>query len=275
MNLTNPQSQLRDEIATCFNEEEIVGLCFDLDIEYEDLPGTTRINKIMGLIDYCRRHGLSGKLVQHCEKLRPNGNWQFTEDAFSPSGTSLSGLDYQPQVRAVEKSLHLLFEKCQAENRDARLSEVFPILRNLFNRHTYSEPFELCEDENWHDRFIGAIHTNYLLDQYWFQIQSAASKEQNLLLFESYEKIQGLLRNYSQAMTGLFQPSPLVSDVKDALTAGKTADLREQLSQDRLLVKNAPRPLSKEVIEKVTQVKSNCETVRNNIESELGNWPKI
>ena len=62
-------------IAEHFNLGELRGLCFDLDIQYEDLPGDTRNDKARELVANCERHGRLDDLIARCEQLRPSVNW--------------------------------------------------------------------------------------------------------------------------------------------------------------------------------------------------------
>ena len=59
-------------IFTHFNLNEIKGVCFELDIEYESLPGDgTRDDKVRGLIQYCDRHNRKHELLYKLRELRP------------------------------------------------------------------------------------------------------------------------------------------------------------------------------------------------------------
>jgi len=66
---------LRDLLTQHFDLEELSQLCFDLDIEYENLPGTTRQAKAQSLVEYCLRHNRLPDLSTGCHGLRPTGNW--------------------------------------------------------------------------------------------------------------------------------------------------------------------------------------------------------
>jgi hypothetical protein len=67
--------QLRNQIAEYFNKGELRNLCFDLDIDYENLPGETLDDKARELIAYCYRHGQLQSLVQRCRQLRSFVSW--------------------------------------------------------------------------------------------------------------------------------------------------------------------------------------------------------
>jgi hypothetical protein len=58
-----------------FNEGELRGLCADLGIDYDDLPGPAKADKARELVLYCERHGRLDDLKKRCRGLRPNVPW--------------------------------------------------------------------------------------------------------------------------------------------------------------------------------------------------------
>jgi hypothetical protein len=67
--------KLRDGLAAHFNESELRDLCFELDVDYEDLPGEGKTAKARELVAYHERRGLIPKLAEICRHLRPNVQW--------------------------------------------------------------------------------------------------------------------------------------------------------------------------------------------------------
>lgn len=63
--------KLRRSISILFNESELRDLCFDLGLDYDDLPGTGKKDKARELVGYYHRHGRIGELVQACLRRRP------------------------------------------------------------------------------------------------------------------------------------------------------------------------------------------------------------
>lgn len=55
-----------------FNIDELKELCFELSIDYEDLSGSTKSDKIRELIDYCQRRGRINELLIAYRRARPN-----------------------------------------------------------------------------------------------------------------------------------------------------------------------------------------------------------
>jgi hypothetical protein len=68
-------ASLREQISSNFNLDEIRSLCFDLDINYENLSGDTLDRKAQELVAHCNRRGRLQVLVNRCSELRPATDW--------------------------------------------------------------------------------------------------------------------------------------------------------------------------------------------------------
>ncbi len=65
--------ELRNILGHYFDEGELRDLCFfELNIDYDDLPGQGKGDKIRGLIARCERLGRTHELEQACRRLRPH-----------------------------------------------------------------------------------------------------------------------------------------------------------------------------------------------------------
>lgn len=64
--------RLRQVLTEKFNDQELRNLCFDLAIDYEDLPGSAKGDKARELILACLRHDRVQELVEQCRRLRPS-----------------------------------------------------------------------------------------------------------------------------------------------------------------------------------------------------------
>ena len=69
--------ELADRVEQGFNVTELRDLFFQLDIDYDDVPGITRKDKVRELILYLNRRSKINDLVILCEQLRPNLLWNF------------------------------------------------------------------------------------------------------------------------------------------------------------------------------------------------------
>lgn len=63
--------QLRQALDDGYNDSEMRDLCFELNIDYEDLPGDGQSAKARELVLYARRHGLLAQLVEKVMRERP------------------------------------------------------------------------------------------------------------------------------------------------------------------------------------------------------------
>jgi hypothetical protein len=63
--------KLRERIISCFDEEELRTLCFDLEVDYDDLRGEGRAGKARELVVYFERRGRISELVAYCRRVRP------------------------------------------------------------------------------------------------------------------------------------------------------------------------------------------------------------
>jgi diguanylate cyclase (GGDEF)-like protein len=72
-------SMFRDKLDAHFNESELRELCDEIEVDYENLKGSTKRDKASELISFCRRHGKLSELVERCHALRPRVTWQVGE----------------------------------------------------------------------------------------------------------------------------------------------------------------------------------------------------
>lgn len=66
---------LRETMTDVFNLSELRDLCFDLAIDYENLAGSTKSDKMRELINHTRRTGHLVELIEACRLRRPNADW--------------------------------------------------------------------------------------------------------------------------------------------------------------------------------------------------------
>lgn len=58
-----------------FSEEDLRTLCFELDVDYENLSGDTKLGKARELILEMERQGRLSELIERCRQVRPNLVW--------------------------------------------------------------------------------------------------------------------------------------------------------------------------------------------------------
>ncbi len=67
--------KLRRKISDRFSEDEIRTLCFDLDIDYDNLGGSTKNGKTRELINHIKRNGRLPDLMTLIKQERPTSSW--------------------------------------------------------------------------------------------------------------------------------------------------------------------------------------------------------
>lgn len=116
-------SGLRDLLNHHFNNDELRQLCFDLDIEYENLPGDTRILKAQSLVAQLQRQGRVFDLITLVRHQRPTVNWPDP-----PPPTDVAAADarqVQAQALFARASQLLSPYVWNPATRDALFSEAF------------------------------------------------------------------------------------------------------------------------------------------------------
>ena len=128
---------LFQQIESLFNLSEVKGICFALGIEFEDLAGEGKQEKIRELITYCQRRGRVPDLIRHLESARPHATWQNTPPVslFNQEGIEIESRLHiavvvaisRPNLTAVAQyfdrlNLEAYFVVCQSSQPDQPLS---------------------------------------------------------------------------------------------------------------------------------------------------------
>ncbi|MBN1888795.1 MAG: hypothetical protein JW850_12440 [Thermoflexales bacterium] len=71
----NDLAQLRQILADRFDEGELRTFCFDLQLDYDDLLGTSKLDKARELVAYCERHNQVYGIIDTGKRLRPDIDW--------------------------------------------------------------------------------------------------------------------------------------------------------------------------------------------------------
>jgi hypothetical protein len=78
------RSQLRQILVDHFDDDELKTLCFELQIEYADLPSASRKGKARELVTYLERRDRLPELVEIGKAMRPNAPWESLSKVESP-----------------------------------------------------------------------------------------------------------------------------------------------------------------------------------------------
>jgi len=68
--------QLRQILTERFNVEELCTFCFDLDVDYDDLPVLGKVGKARELVDHLERHDRILECLALGERRRPEIPWE-------------------------------------------------------------------------------------------------------------------------------------------------------------------------------------------------------
>lgn len=83
---TDFRARLRQRLVDSFSDEELRTLCFDLGVEYENLPAQGKAGKARELTAHLDRTGDLPKLIEKCHRLRPNVSWKDESQAVKTVG---------------------------------------------------------------------------------------------------------------------------------------------------------------------------------------------
>ena len=77
------RARLRKALTNLLNDEELRTLCFDLEINYDTLPGREINGKIQELIARFEKAGHIPALIAACRELRPHADWDEIAAAYA------------------------------------------------------------------------------------------------------------------------------------------------------------------------------------------------
>ncbi len=96
--------KLRRILARYFNAGELRTLCFDLGIDYDDLPGEGKTDKARGLVSYLERRDRIPELIKLGKQVRPNAPWDEVSEAI-PGASSTSPDRSRAEIESLRRQL--------------------------------------------------------------------------------------------------------------------------------------------------------------------------
>ena len=114
------RARLRKALTNLLNDEELRTLCFDLEINYDTLPGREINGKIQELIARFEKAGRIPALIAACRELRPHADWDEIAAAYAQAARGAAGADSEPpaplaeQQAALDRYLRALRLACNA-----------------------------------------------------------------------------------------------------------------------------------------------------------------
>lgn len=112
--------------------DELDRFCrYELEIDYENIPGTTKIDKVHHLVDYFRRRNTIENLAEHAAEQRPNLEWHKKPlthediDADAPSGFQDTSKQEKQFLKAQQelRSLRLLMLRADSDHANSDIVE--------------------------------------------------------------------------------------------------------------------------------------------------------
>lgn len=95
-------SRLKTLLTHHFGEGDLRELCFDLAIDYEELPGNNKRDKARELIIFCKRRDRLEDLLGHCRQQRPQVVWPDHRQLQSEDSTSTAVYNFPEDTRLVD-----------------------------------------------------------------------------------------------------------------------------------------------------------------------------
>jgi hypothetical protein len=99
----NLAKQFRQQIAKSFNLNELEQLAFGLGVDWDELDGRTKTNKIQALITHCQRRQQLTELIAHLRQERPDVVWPEARELAAALTTAMTS---DPQGRNRQNILN-------------------------------------------------------------------------------------------------------------------------------------------------------------------------
>lgn len=95
---------LREQISKSFTQDEIKTICFDLDIDYESLPGEGKVAKVREMLSLMDRTGRMDILFEHLKHRRPHLAWAYAP-SFDKDSEQMTTAPRQPKAKRNNRQL--------------------------------------------------------------------------------------------------------------------------------------------------------------------------
>jgi hypothetical protein len=153
-----PLSPLRQKMGELFSLGEIKTLCLFLEIEYEELSGDTRSEKVIGVIDFVLRHERLDDLVTILDRERPFVAWH----------TLMMAQESEPDPLPVVLAVLARLERLVVIRQQSIIAHGYQgasddIIRQAYNTPPVAEQYSPIQDMFEVCRALNAPATNPLL----------------------------------------------------------------------------------------------------------------
>ena len=144
---------LHEKMVQHFDAAEARSLCFGLGIEYDDLQGDGRADKLVSLISHIERRGMIKDFIQEVTKTRPDVLWRQAPPIVNPLPLPLQDLADNNHAHVLfYQSLQRLEQKLLMVAGDGKtFSEQVRLLDSISERHS--------EQLLTHSKILGELYT--------------------------------------------------------------------------------------------------------------------
>ena len=154
-------TELCQKLNACFDKSEIRSLCFELGVDYDNLP-EAKDDAIRELIRFLARHRQIEELIVACRRVRPHIMWPdigSNEIVFSLESDTSQTKNLSREQMAERKKLLILLEKVKNFWIDGVLEKSAPEgMRIDLNWQTYQE----AVDDPWEEERVTAVYKPHI-----------------------------------------------------------------------------------------------------------------
>ncbi len=122
---------LRHMLLTRFDENELRTLCFDLGVDYDDLPAIGKSNKGRELIAYLERRSRIHELIRVGSEMRPDIDWSETSELAKESSAISIGTENESDI--VTYNTPVLLRTIQGANVQAEDKSLLKASRGVID----------------------------------------------------------------------------------------------------------------------------------------------
>jgi|GEM_PF-4941739 len=137
---TTDRLRFRQALSRVFNRDEIQTLCFDLNVNWDNLAGETEEGKIRELTAYLERRHRLGELIDYCRNARPHEDWSaivgvmLGDSPDAPTNALANEVDQLVELRSRLQAGRR--GEIEAEQRrDVIIQQFSSVMRELTKQH--------------------------------------------------------------------------------------------------------------------------------------------
>jgi hypothetical protein len=158
---------LRRFLEAHFSDGELRDLCFDLQIEYDNLPGERKADKARELVTYAQRHGRAPELVEWARRLRPRAEWGSATPASGlPAQDSGANAHLSDGIREIDRKVSALLESRNSQQLHDYGKEQLIAALELIRANRLGEAVAVLEElEGLGGRLPGDLMLRVLYDR--------------------------------------------------------------------------------------------------------------